>query len=60
MCSVAYKVLSKVMISHLSPLLSKIISKEQGAFLKGRSTCENISLAQEMVHSINKKVRGGN
>ncbi|KAG6682925.1 hypothetical protein I3842_13G166800 [Carya illinoinensis] len=31
-----------------------------GAFIQGRSILENISLTQEMVQSINKKVRGGN
>ncbi|XP_058082470.1 uncharacterized protein LOC131230582 [Magnolia sinica] len=37
-----------------------MISQEQGAFVKGRSIADNIEVAQEMIHHINKKVRGGN
>ncbi|XP_042950164.1 uncharacterized protein LOC122282278 [Carya illinoinensis] len=44
----------------LSPILSKIISPEQGAFLPGRNIFDNVMLAQEMIQMINKKVRGGN
>ncbi|XP_042969076.1 uncharacterized protein LOC122301760 [Carya illinoinensis] len=60
LCSVMYKVFSKILVRRLSPNLNKIISPEQGAFLPGRSIFENISLAQEMIHMLNKKVRGGN
>ncbi|XP_042962665.1 uncharacterized protein LOC122296936 [Carya illinoinensis] len=59
-CSVVYKVFSKILVRRLAPILNRIISPEQGAFLPGRSIFENISLAQEMIHLINKKVRGGN
>ncbi|XP_042964741.1 uncharacterized protein LOC122298964 [Carya illinoinensis] len=47
-------------VGWLAPLLPQIVSQEQGAFTPGRSILENISLTQEMVLSINKKVRGGN
>ncbi|XP_042964656.1 uncharacterized protein LOC122298876 [Carya illinoinensis] len=55
LCSVVYKVFSKILVRRLSPILNRIISSEQGAFLPGRSIFENISLAQEMIHMINKK-----
>lgn len=45
----AYKIFSKVMVNSFSPLLPRIISKDQRAFLKGRSIHENIFSAQEMV-----------
>ncbi|XP_042941234.1 uncharacterized protein LOC122275951 [Carya illinoinensis] len=60
LCPMVYKAFSKILIRRLSPILNRIISSEQGAFLLGRSIFENISLAQEMIHMINKKVRGGN
>ncbi|XP_042962460.1 uncharacterized protein LOC122296729 [Carya illinoinensis] len=60
LCSVVYKVFSKILVRRLSHILNKIISPKQGAFLPGRSIFENISLAQEMIHMLNKKVRGGN
>ncbi|XP_042979857.1 uncharacterized protein LOC122310040 [Carya illinoinensis] len=48
------------MVNRLSPLLANIISPEQGAFLSGRSIFDNISMTQEMIHSINKPAYGGN
>ncbi|XP_042969044.1 uncharacterized protein LOC122301721 [Carya illinoinensis] len=60
LCSVVYKILSKVLVNRLEPIMKKIISNEQSAFIKGRSIFDNISIAQEMVQSMNKKVRGGN
>ncbi|KAF5471068.1 hypothetical protein F2P56_011540 [Juglans regia] len=36
--------------------LPKLISLEQGAFIPGRNIFENISITQEMVHSLNKEV----
>ncbi|XP_042964616.1 uncharacterized protein LOC122298830 [Carya illinoinensis] len=60
LCSIVYKILSKVLVNRLEPIMKKIISAEQSAFIKGRSIFDNISIAQEMVQSMNKKVRGGN
>ncbi|XP_035547430.1 uncharacterized protein LOC118348944 [Juglans regia] len=60
LCLVVYKVFSKILVRRLSPILSKIVSPKQGAFLPGRSIYKNIALAQEIVHMINKQVRGGN
>lgn len=60
LCFVAYKIFSKIIVSGLSGLLPRLISFEQGVVIPRRSIFENISLAQEMVHSINKRVQGGN
>lgn len=57
---VVYKILSKIMVARLAPILGKVISREQSAFIRGRSIFDNISIAQEMVHRIHKKVRGKN
>lgn len=60
LCSVVYKVCSKLLVKRLSSLLPRIISFKQGAFIHVRNIFENISLTQEMVHSINKPCRGRN
>lgn len=44
----------------MTSLLAKIVSSEQGTFIPGRSIFDNISLTQEIVHFLNKKINGGN
>ncbi|PKU60950.1 hypothetical protein MA16_Dca027958 [Dendrobium catenatum] len=60
LCSFFNKLTSKIISLRLGPLLSKIISLNQTAFVKGRLISENILLAQELVNDLNLKVRGGN
>jgi hypothetical protein len=60
LCSVVYKICSKLIVNRLSAALCRLVSEEQGAFLPGRSIFENISLTQELVQDINKPIRGGN
>ncbi|XP_041020448.1 uncharacterized protein LOC121262091 [Juglans microcarpa x Juglans regia] len=60
LCSVAYKIFSKILAKRMTRIIHKIVSPEQGAFVPGRSIFENITLAQEMVYSLNKEVLGGN
>ncbi|CAH9144348.1 unnamed protein product [Cuscuta epithymum] len=54
------KVCTKVLAFRLSSILSKIISKEQAGFMKGRDIADQALMAQEMIHAIDKKIRGGN
>lgn len=44
----------------MTKILPSMISPEQGTFIPGRSIFENIMLAQEMVHSLNRKSQGEN
>lgn len=58
--SIIYKVCFKLLVKRLSPILCRLVSPSQAAFLPRKSIFENISLAQEMIHLINKRVHGGN
>ncbi|KAF5468188.1 hypothetical protein F2P56_012363 [Juglans regia] len=60
LCSVAYKMFSKILVARLNAILPRLVFPEQEAFIPGRSIFENISLTQEMVHGMNKKNLGGN
>lgn len=51
LCSVFYKIFSKIIVNRLIGFLSRLILLEHGAFIPGRSIFENISLTQEMVHA---------
>lgn len=60
LCNFSHKVISKILADRLSIMLPNIISREQTGFVKGRSIHENISLAHEMIGTIDNKVIGGN
>lgn len=50
MCSTIYKVISKVIVAWLRPLLGKLVSPNQVSFIPGRHISDNIMIAQEMIH----------
>lgn len=56
----AYKIFPKFLVTRLTACLRCIISLEKDALLLGKSIFKNITLAQEMAHSLNKKVAGRN
>ena len=45
LCNVCYKVISKILVSRLRPLLEKMIDPTQVAFIPNRNLAENIILA---------------
>ena len=55
-----YKVISRILVARLRPLLDKLIDLAQVAFVPNRNIAENILLAQEVVHSFSttKKKKG--
>ncbi|PKI46656.1 hypothetical protein CRG98_032998 [Punica granatum] len=60
LCNVCYKVISKIIANRLKPLLDRIISPNQTAFIEGRWINENGLLAQEILHTMRKtKARRG-
>ncbi|XP_074304260.1 uncharacterized protein LOC141638972 [Silene latifolia] len=48
-CNVLYKAISKILCNRLALVLPDLISKNQGAFVKGRSILENILICQDLV-----------
>jgi len=60
LCNVVYKVISKLLMAKLRPLLHKIISPCQSTFLCGRWITKNQVLVQELLHSFKtRKVKAG-
>lgn len=53
--NVIFKIISKVLVNRMQPLMKKLIEPFQNSFLLGRSTMDNIILAQEVVHGMRHK-----
>ena len=50
-----YKVVTKIIVGRIRPLLDKLISPNQAAFVPGRRGLDNVIVAQELIHSLDKK-----
>jgi hypothetical protein len=54
LCNVIYKIITKVIVNRVKPMLDGIISPYQSSFIPGRTIHHNIIVAQEMVHSMSR------
>jgi hypothetical protein len=55
LCNICYKMISKVIVNRLKPVLSRSLSEEQLGFLKGRQILDAIGMTQECLHNIKEK-----
>jgi hypothetical protein len=60
LCNTVYKVIAKILVSRLRPLLANMISPCQSAFIPDRWIAENQLIVQELLHIFKRrKVKGG-
>lgn len=50
LCNTLYKVVSKILVARLRPLMSKVVSPTQVSFVPGRHITNNIVVAHELLH----------
>ena len=50
-----YKIISKILVNRLKPIMDSIITPFQNAFIKGRNITDNILLAHEIIDGVRKK-----
>ncbi|XP_026459578.1 uncharacterized protein LOC113360264 [Papaver somniferum] len=57
LCSFVYKVISKTLENRMKPLMDKVISPNQSAFIPKRQISDNVILAHELIDSNKKNKR---
>jgi hypothetical protein len=57
LCNFYYKIISKILVLRLRPILPKLIDPAQVAFVPDRWIAENVVLAQEVVHTFHNMKR---
>ena len=55
LCNTVYKVVSKIIVGRIRPLISKLISPIQVAFVPGRKGIDNVVIAQELFYTLDRK-----
>ena len=58
LCNVVYKIMAKVLANRLKWILPLLIFNAQSAFVHGRSICDNILAAFEVIHYMKRKTKG--
>ncbi|KAL0462809.1 UNVERIFIED_CONTAM: hypothetical protein Slati_0168500 [Sesamum latifolium] len=54
-CNVLYKIITKIIVHRMQPVMRKIVSPSQNAFVPGRRISNNILLAQELFTGYNRR-----
>lgn len=55
LCNVIYKILTKIMVERIKPILPRLILDEQDGFVKGKHITNGIVLMHKVLHSVHIK-----
>ena len=55
LCNTVYKVVSKIIVVRIRPLISKLISPVQATFVLGKKGIYNVVIAQELFYILDRK-----
>ncbi|PNX92520.1 ribonuclease H, partial [Trifolium pratense] len=54
LCNTLYKLITKILVNRLRPMLDSIVGPFQSSFLPGRGTSDNAIILQEVIYNMNK------
>lgn len=57
LCNVLYKILSKVLVNHIKPIMKDLIGKTQSTFVSQHLITNNIIVASEVFHWLNLSIQ---
>ena len=55
LCNIVYKLVTKVIVNRLKPILPQLISPTQCSFVPRRQITDNVIIVQEMLHTMRNK-----
>ena len=55
LCNMVYKIVTKIIVGRLRPIMGNLVSPFQVAFVPGRRDLDNVVIAQELIYSIHRK-----
>ena len=55
LCNSIYKVVSKIIVNRIRPLIGKLVAPVQTAFVPSRKVIDNVLLAQELFNALYRK-----
>ena len=55
LCNTVYKIITKIIVARIRPMLDKLVSHVQSAFVPKRKGVDNAIIVQEIIHTISKK-----
>ena len=58
LCNVVFKILTKVIVNRIKPLMIFLVTNNQCRFVPGRHTVDKIIVAQEVIDSMRNLKRG--